>query len=93
LIDAKSIALPLIADLLLPLEIAKQVGTGNGDLLMFRDQMINFLQAAVVFLLLTNVVSALMATCALRLLSHHAGVTRAPTSIERKLKAILDLNT
>jgi hypothetical protein len=56
---------------------------------MFRDQMINFLQAAVVFLLLTNVASVLVATCAMRLLSHYAGVTRAPTSIERKLHAIL----
>lgn len=59
---------------------------------MFRDQMINFLEAAVVFLLLTNVVRALMATYAMRLLSQYAGVTRAPTSIERKLNAILGLS-
>jgi hypothetical protein len=59
---------------------------------MFRDQMINFLEAAVVFLLLTNVVSALMATYAMRLLSHYAGVTRGPTGIERKLNAILGLS-
>jgi hypothetical protein len=58
---------------------------------VFQSQMINFLEAAVVFLLLTNVVSALAATCAMRLVSHYAGVTRAPTSIERKLNAILGL--
>jgi hypothetical protein len=80
---------PLIADLLLPSEIAKQVGAGNGDLPMFHDQMINFLEAAVVFLLLTNMVSALMATCAVRLLNQSAGTTRGPASIERKLNAIL----
>ena len=39
---------------------------------MFHDQVI-FLQATVVFFLLTNVVSALMATCARRLLNHYAG--------------------
>jgi hypothetical protein len=59
---------------------------------MFQGQMINFLEAAVVFLLLTNLVSALMATCAMRLLSHYTGVTGAPTSIERKLNAILGLS-
>jgi hypothetical protein len=56
---------------------------------MLQGQMINFLEAAVVFLLLTNVVSALMATRAMRLLSHYTGVTGAPTSIERKLNAML----
>ena len=56
---------------------------------MFRDQMINFLEAAVVFLLLTNLVSALMATYAMRLLNQSASITRGPTSIERKLNAIL----
>ena len=58
---------------------------------MFHDQMINFLEAAVVFLLLTNVVSAMMATYAMRLLNQHAGVTQGPTSIERKLNAILGI--
>jgi hypothetical protein len=87
--DAKLMALPLIADLLLLSEIAEHVGTGNGDLAMFHDQMINFLEAAVVFLLLTNMVSALMATCAMRLLNQSAGITRGPASIERKLNAML----
>ena len=57
-------ALPLIADLLLPSEIANQVGT-------------------------ENVVSAVAAACAMRLLNQHAGVTQGPTGIERKLNAIL----
>jgi hypothetical protein len=56
---------------------------------MFRDQIINFLEAAVVFLLLTNVLSALMATYAMRLLNQSASMTRGPTSVERKLSAIL----
>jgi len=58
---------------------------------MFHDQMISFLEAAVVFLLLTNGVSALTATCAVRLLSHNAGVKQGPTRIERKLNAMLGL--
>ncbi len=56
---------------------------------MFHDQVI--LEAAVVFFLLTNAVSAVMATCAKRLLNQYAGITQGPTSIERKLNAILGL--
>jgi hypothetical protein len=56
---------------------------------MFRDQMINFLATAVVFLLLTNGVTALLATYAMRLLNQYAGVTAGPMSIERKLSAAL----
>ena len=56
---------------------------------MLRDQMINFLEAAVVFLLLTNAISAMAATCAMRLLCQHAGATGRPTILERKLNAIL----
>ncbi len=58
---------------------------------MLHDQMINFLGAAVVFLLLTNAVSALAATYAMRLLNQYAGVTSGSTSIERKLNAMLGL--
>jgi hypothetical protein len=58
---------------------------------MFRDQMISFLESAVVFLLLTNAVSAVMATWAMRLLNQYAGITRGSTSIERRLNAILGL--
>jgi hypothetical protein len=56
---------------------------------MLYDQMINFLGAAVVFLLLTNVVSAMAATYAMRLVNQYAGVTQGSTSIERKLNAML----
>ena len=48
---------------------------------MFRDQMINFLQAIVVFLLITNAFAIAAAVCAIRLLTgaplekrHAAGV-------------------
>jgi hypothetical protein len=34
---------------------------------MLRDQMVNFLEAAVVFLLLTNALIATAATCAIRM--------------------------
>jgi hypothetical protein len=57
---------------------------------MFHDQMINFLQAAVVFLLLTNAISILAATCAMRLLHSFADTKREPTLIERKLATILN---
>ena len=59
---------------------------------MFHDQMINFLEAAVVFLLLTNAFSALLATSAMRLLKQYAGVTQEPTSVERRLNTILGLS-
>ena len=59
---------------------------------MFHEQIINFLEAAVVFLLLTNAASAMAAIYAMRLLNHRAGITRTPTSIERKLNAILGLS-
>jgi hypothetical protein len=54
--------------------------------------MINFLEAAVVFLLVTNVFSVFLATCAVRLLMQYASVTQEPTSIERRLNAILGLS-
>ena len=60
---------------------------------MLRDHVITFLETAVVFLLLTNAVSAAAAASAVRLLKLHAGVKRAPTNIERKLNVILGLNT
>jgi len=56
---------------------------------MLRDQMINFLEAAVVFLLLTNAVSAAAAACAMRLLNQSTVAGREPSNIERKLGAIL----
>ena len=60
---------------------------------MLHDQVINFLEAAIVFLLLTNAASAMAATCAMRLLNQHAGASRVPTTIERKLSAILGAST
>jgi hypothetical protein len=60
---------------------------------MLRDHVITFLETAVVFLLLTNAVSAAAAASAVRLLKLYAGVKRAPTNIERKLNVILGLNT
>lgn len=56
---------------------------------MFHDQMINFLEAAVVFLLLTNAISVLAASYAMRLLHGLAGAKREPTAIERRLDLIL----
>jgi hypothetical protein len=61
----------------------------SGVFPMLHDQMINFLQAAVVFLLLTNAVSAAAAAFAIRLLNHSALNARELTNIERKLGAIL----
>ena len=60
---------------------------------MFHDEMINLLEAALVFLLLTNAVSAAAATCALRMLNQSADAKREPTSIERKLNAIFGSGT
>ena len=60
---------------------------------MLRDHIVNFLEAAIVFLLLTNAVSAAAAISAVRLLSLQANVKRAPTAIERKLSALLDINS
>ena len=60
---------------------------------MLRDQMINFLQGAVVFLLLTNAVSAAATIAAVRLLSLQANVKRTPTAIERKLNLVLGINS
>ncbi|HTO59717.1 MAG TPA: hypothetical protein VMM15_00535 [Bradyrhizobium sp.] len=60
---------------------------------MLRDQMINFLESAVVFLLMTNAVSAAAAAYAVRLANQYALVKRKPTSIERKVTAMLGLST
>ena len=60
---------------------------------MLRDQMINFLQGAVVFLLLTNAVSAAAAIAIVRLLTLQANVKRTPTALERKLNLLLGVNS
>ena len=51
---------------------------------MLRDQMINFLQGAVVFLLLTNAVSAAAAIAIVRLLTLQANVADAGTAMEKQ---------
>jgi hypothetical protein len=60
---------------------------------MLRDQMINFLQAAIVLLLLTNAFSVAAAIAAVRLLNLLANVKRAPTAIERKLNLLFGVNS
>jgi len=56
---------------------------------MFREQMINFLEAAVVFLLITNALSIAATTYAIQLLNAFGGAKREQGIIERKLNAIL----
>ena len=57
---------------------------------MFREQMINFLQAAVVFLLATNAASALAAVYAMRLARAAAPhAQQAKSAIERRLDGIV----
>ena len=57
---------------------------------MLREQISNFLQSAVVFLLLTNALSAIAATYAIRLANRLAAEKPQPESaVERKLAAIL----
>jgi hypothetical protein len=55
---------------------------------VFRDQMINFLEAAVVFLLVTNALSIVATTYALQLLNGLGAAKREQGIIERKLNAI-----
>jgi hypothetical protein len=57
---------------------------------MFRDQMVNFLAAAVVFLLMTNALSAAAATYAIRMVkalvpTHQEGAF----GVERKIDTII----
>jgi len=56
---------------------------------VFREQMINFLEAAVVFLLVTNALSIAATTYAIRLLNGFGGAKREQRIIERKLNAML----
>jgi hypothetical protein len=60
---------------------------------MLRDHIVSFLETAVVFLLLTNAVSAAAAISAVRLLSLQANVKRTPTAIERKLNLLLGISS
>jgi len=56
---------------------------------MFHEQMINFLEAAVVFLLVTNALSVAATTYAVQLLSSFGDAKRKQGIIERKLSAIV----
>jgi len=56
---------------------------------MLNDHMIKFLEAVVVFLLLTNAVSAAVAACALRVLNRSTVAAREPTNLKRMARAIL----
>ena len=54
---------------------------------MFREQMINFLQATVIFLLITNAFTIAAAVCAIRLLTGASlEKRRAAGAIERRLE-------
>jgi hypothetical protein len=55
------------------------------DTAMLYDQMMGFLQGAVVFLLLTNAISALVAFYAMRTANLLADPRAPKTAIERKL--------
>ncbi len=57
---------------------------------MLREQISNFLQSAVIFLLMTNALSAIAATYAIRLANRLADDKQEPANaIERKLETIL----
>jgi molybdopterin biosynthesis enzyme len=56
---------------------------------MLRDQMIGFLQTAIVFLLLTNAASALVALYAMKTANLLTRPGQTKNAIERKLEAIL----
>jgi hypothetical protein len=56
---------------------------------MLREPMINFLEAAIVFLLATNAASALAALYAMRLANAVAVAPQAQNAIARRLEAIV----
>jgi hypothetical protein len=56
---------------------------------MFREQMINFLEAAVVFLLATNAISALAALYAMRLANAVSFAPQSKGAIARQLDAMI----
>jgi len=56
---------------------------------MLRDQMLGFMQSAIVFLLLTNAASALVALYAMKAANLMARPAAAKGTIERKLDSML----
>jgi hypothetical protein len=59
------------------------------EAVMLREQMINFLEAAVVFLLATNAASALAAVYAMRLASVVSLAPQAKGVVARRLDAMI----
>jgi len=60
---------------------------------MVHDHIVSFLETAVVFLLLTNAISAAAAISAVRVLMLQANTRRTPTTIERKLNLLLGVSS
>ena len=61
---------------------------------MLRDQTITFLQAVVVFLLLTNAVSVIVTAYAMRLVNgFNPRTAQAMSAIERKVEALVSRAT
>jgi hypothetical protein len=58
---------------------------------VLRDHIINFLETAIVFLLLANAVSVAAAISAIRLLGLRDDGQRKPTNLQRRLSLILGL--
>jgi hypothetical protein len=56
---------------------------------MLREQMINFLEAAVVFLLATNAASTLAAVYAIRLANAVSVVPQSKGAVARRLEAMI----
>jgi hypothetical protein len=76
---------------------ADLVGRRNGgspleqtmEAVMLREQMINFLEAAVVFLLATNAASALAALYAMRLANAVSAVPKTKSAVVRRIEAMV----
>jgi hypothetical protein len=60
---------------------------------MLHEHIVRFLEAVVVFLLLTNAISAAAAISAVRLMKLQANTRRAPTAIERKLNLLFGISS
>jgi hypothetical protein len=64
-------------------------GKNRREVVMLREQMINFLEAAVVFLLATNAASVLAALYAMRLANAASLAPQAKGVIARRLDAMI----
>ena len=59
------------------------------EAIVFHQQMTNFLEATVIFLLVTNALSIAVTMYAIQLLNGFGGTKREPGIIERNLNAIV----